>query len=100
MTVRQALPVNVAAMVLKAPSAYDTAPVPMASSVSATATVPQASSVTAATTVPQASSANAGVTVPLASSATTSTPMDVDAPHAPINDTTEVEERATAEIYE
>ena len=96
--VPQASSVNAAAMVLEASSAYDTAPVPMASLVSATATVPQASLVTAATTVPQALSANAGATVPLALSATASTSMDVDALHAPVNDTTEAEEQATAEI--
>ena len=52
-----------------------------------------------ATTVPQASSANAGAMVPLASSATASTSMDVDAPHTPVNNTTEAEEWATAKIY-
>ena len=98
-TVPQASSVNTAAMVLKASSAYDTAPVPLALSVSATATVSQALSITAASMVPQPSSANAGVMVPLAMSATTSTSMDVNAPHAPVDDTTEAEERATAEIY-
>ena len=68
-------------------------------SVNATATVPQASSVTAAATVSQASLANVGATVPLASSATASTSMDVNALHTPVNDTTEAEEWATAEIY-
>ena len=53
-----------------------------------------------ARTVPQASSANVGATVPLASSATASTSMDVDALHTPVNDMTEAEEWATAEIYE
>ena len=99
-TVPQALSVNAATPVLEAPSAYDIALVPMASSVSAITMVPQASSVTTTATVPQASLANAGATVPLALSATTSTPMDVDALHAPVNDTTEAEERATAKIYE
>ena len=43
--------------------------------------------------------ANADATVPLASSATTLTSMDVDAPHASVDDTTEAEEWAMAEIY-
>ena len=97
--VPQASLVNTATTVLEASSAYDTAPVPMALLVSTTAIVPQASSVTAAAMVPQASSANAGATVPLASSATALTSMDVNALHAPVNDTTEAEEQATAEIY-
>ena len=98
--VSSTLSVHDTAPVPSASTVYTTATVPMASSVSATAMVPQALSVTAAATVPQASSANTGVTVSLASSATASTSMDVDALHAPVNNTMEAEEQATAEIYE
>ena len=91
--------VNVATMVLKASSAYNTVLVPLASPVNATATVPQALSVTAAAMVPQALSVNAGATVPPASSANMLTSMDVDTPHASVNDMTAAEEQAMAEIY-
>ena len=98
-TVPQALLVNAAATVLEALSAYDTAMVPLASLVNATAMVPQALSVTTTAMVPQALSANAGATVPPASSVNASTSMDVDATNASINDMTEAEEQAMAEIY-
>ena len=98
-TVPQASLVNAATTVLEASSAYDTAPVPLALPVSTTTMVPQALLVTTAATVPQASSVNVGATVPLASSATALTSMDVDAPHTPVDDTTEAEEQAMAEIY-